>query len=118
MIQIPEITEWSAKGQSDSLQTEFKLSEWAKDKHDVWRSICLKYGGEPSAWDWGSWFYFDWATSRGWLTVSSVEKARRFGWTRYDDSYEAWIATYKAFENMGILPNQRTRQELESSHTK
>jgi hypothetical protein len=37
----------------------------------------------------------------------STTKARKFGWTRYDDSYDAWIETVRTFENARVLPSQR-----------
>lgn len=83
------------------------MADWAVDKRPVWNEICKKYGGEPEAFDWGSWAYFDWATSRNWLSLMSTTKARKFGWTRYDDSYEAWIETIRTFENARVLPLQR-----------
>lgn len=88
------------------MESEFMLSEWAADKQQVWNSICRKYGGNPEALSWGSWFYFDWATSRGWVTITSMSKARKFGWRRYDDTFDTWVETFHAFEDAGILPRQ------------
>jgi hypothetical protein len=83
------------------------MAEWAKDKRPIWDKICEKYGGNPEAFDWGSWAYFDWATTRNWLSLMSTTKARKFGWMRYDDTYETWIETIRTFENAGVLPLQR-----------
>lgn len=35
----------------------------------------------------------------------SLSKARKMGWMRYDDSYDTWVKTIRAFENAGILPD-------------
>jgi hypothetical protein len=94
------------------METEFRMSEWARDKAPIWAAICRKYGsGNPDAFNWGTWYYFDWATSRGWLTVTSMSKARRYGWTRFDDTFDTWIETFRAFENAGVLPVQQQQQQ-------
>jgi len=94
------------------------MSEWAKEKRPLWEKICQKYGGTPEAFDWGAWAYFDWATSRNWLSLMSLTKARKFGWTRYDDTFEAWVNTIRAFENAGILPEQGRWDALHSGSSK
>lgn len=83
------------------------MGDWAKDKKQVWEKIRDKYGGNKEAFDWGTWGFFDWATGKAWPTLSSLSKARSFGWTRYDDTFETWVETFRAFENAGILPPRR-----------
>lgn len=80
------------------------MIEWAKDKKPVWDRICEKYGGKKEAFDWGTWDFFDWAVGKSWMSICSVNKARKFGWDRFDDTYDTWIETYKSFENAGVLP--------------
>lgn len=86
------------------LDNSFRMGEWAKDKREVWHRIVEKYGGDKDAFEWGTWSFFDWATGKSWPTVSSMSKARRYGWYRYDDSYESFAETFRAFENAGVLP--------------
>ena len=86
------------------MANNFLMTEWAKDKKEVWERVVAKYGGNPKAFDWGTWDFFDWAIGKAWLTIGSVSKARRLGWSRYDDTYDAWIQTFRAFENAGVLP--------------
>jgi hypothetical protein len=83
------------------------MADWAADKKEVWERICDKYGGNKEAFDWGTWFFFDWAVGKAWPTLSSMKKARRFGWNRYDDTFETWVESFRAFENSGILPQRR-----------
>lgn len=85
----------------------FRMGEWATDKRAVWDRVCEKYGGNKEAYEWGTWGFFDWTVGKAWPTLSSMTKARKFGWHRYDDTYETWIETFKAFENAGILPKNR-----------
>lgn len=101
-----------ASGETDQLEYQFSMSDWAKDKRPVWETICKKYGGNPDAFDWGTWKFFDWSTGKSWPTLSSVSKARKMGWNRYDDTYETWIETYRAFENAAVLPSQSLLREV------
>lgn len=83
------------------------MAEWAKDKKPVWEQICDKYGGNKEAIDWGTWGFFDWSIGKAWPTISSINKARRLGWKRHDDTFETWVETFRSFENAGILPPNR-----------
>ena len=96
----------------------FRMAEWAADKKEVWDKVCEKYGGKKEAFEWGTWFFFDWSVGKAWPTLSSMTKARKFGWNRYDDTYETWIETFKAFENAGVLPKNRDLIAKSSSSSK
>lgn len=87
-------------------QLEISLNEWANDKRPVWDSICDK-AGMPQAkatWDSGTWAYQDWVFQRTWSANLSVSKARKFGWTGYIDSYQAFVETFLKFRAMGQIP--------------
>lgn len=80
------------------------MGDWAKDKCEVWHRIVEKHGGDKEAFEWGTWDFFDWATGKNWPTISSMSKARAYGWNRHDDTYDTFTETFRAFENAGILP--------------
>jgi hypothetical protein len=80
------------------------MGDWAKDKKPIWDNICDKYGGNKEAFEWGTWGFFDWAIGKAWPTLLSISKARKYGWKRYDDTFDTWVETFKTFENTGILP--------------
>lgn len=82
----------------------FLMTEWARDNQEIWQRVVAKHGGHPEAFQWGTWDFFDWAIGKAWYTIGSVSKARKFGWTRYDDTYDTWVETFRSFENVGILP--------------
>ena len=86
------------------------MIEWAKDKKPYWEAVCKKYGGKPEAFDWGTWGFFDWSIGKTWPTIGTNNKARKYGWTRVDDTVESWIETFKSFELAGILPPSRVIQ--------
>ncbi|KAJ9602187.1 hypothetical protein H2200_013307 [Cladophialophora chaetospira] len=103
-IDIPPQTDFAEQGDKNKMANSFKMEDWAADKKEVWHRIVDKYGGDKAAFDWGTWFFFDWTTGKAWPTISSMNKARKFGYTGYWDSVEAWMETIKMFENAGILP--------------
>ncbi|RSL89698.1 hypothetical protein CEP52_014817 [Fusarium oligoseptatum] len=103
-IEVPEFTEWAAKGDEQRMANNFLMTEWSKDKKEVWERVVAKHGGQLEAYDWGTWDFFDWAVGKAWCTISSVSKARKFGWQRYDDTYDTYIEAFQSFENAGVLP--------------
>lgn len=86
------------------MANNFLMTEWSKDKKEVWERVVAKHGGQLEAYDWGTWDFFDWAVGKAWCTISSVSKARKFGWQRYDDTYDTYIEAFQSFENAGVLP--------------
>ncbi|KAB8208680.1 hypothetical protein BDV34DRAFT_210730 [Aspergillus parasiticus] len=104
-VEAPEPQFNKAAGQADTLNNEIDMVEWAKDKRPIWEAVVKKYGGKVEAFDWGTWGFFNWATGKSWCTISSVNKARKYGWQRTDDTFETWIETYRSFENAGVLPS-------------
>ncbi|CAG9946906.1 unnamed protein product [Clonostachys rosea f. rosea IK726] len=104
-MDIPEQTEWAALGDNEQLANNFSMRDWAKDKKPVWERVVAKYGGSPQAFDWGTWDFVEWGLGKAWSTISSVGKARKFGWQRSDDSFEIYVQTFRAFENAGVLPS-------------
>ncbi|KAM0332013.1 hypothetical protein ACHAQA_002279 [Verticillium albo-atrum] len=103
-IEFPETQDWKASGEGERMEHNFLMTQWAKDKEPIWKRVVEKHGGNVEAFSWGTWDFFDWAVGKAWFTIGSVSKARKFGWTRYDDTYETWIETFRSFENAGILP--------------
>lgn len=103
---MPETQDWSASGEDQRMSHNFLMTEWAKAHEGIWGSVVAAHGGHPDAFQWGTWDFFDWAVGKAWYTIGSISKARKFGWMRYDDSYDTWIETFRSFENAGILPRR------------
>jgi hypothetical protein len=80
------------------------VQEWARDKKPAWEQVVQKYGGRMDVFDWVSWDHWNWALGRSWSTLLSVNKAREYGWIRFDDTYKTWLDTWTVLENAGILP--------------
>lgn len=86
----------------------FSLAEWSCDKKSVWEGIIAKNGsGSVESFQEQGFGMMDGLLSRpmpGSQFIASIAKARRLGWTREDDSYGAWVETFRAYENAGVLP--------------
>ncbi|RAH59117.1 NAD-dependent epimerase/dehydratase [Aspergillus piperis CBS 112811] len=104
-VEVPEPKFEKAAGQAKTLSNEIDMVKWAKDKRAVWETVVQKHGGKVEAFDWGTWGFFNWATGKSWLTISSINKARKYGWQRHDNTFDTWIETYRSFENAGVLPS-------------
>ncbi|KAF4547705.1 Hypothetical protein D9617_37g012310 [Elsinoe fawcettii] len=105
-VDLPSSQEFSAKGKESVMANEFTMESWAAGKKDTWLKICKDQGGNENAFDWGTWFFFDWSLGKAWPTLGTASKARKYGWTRYDDTFDTWIETFKSFEAAGVLPKQ------------
>ncbi|KAF4771362.1 hypothetical protein N7455_007876 [Penicillium solitum] len=104
-LEVPEPSFGKATGQGQTQSNEFDMVEWAKDKRPVWEAVVEKYGGKVEVFDWATWGFFNWATGRSWISISSMNKVRKHGWYRTDDTFDTWIRTFRSFENAGALPN-------------
>ncbi|RAK71493.1 SDR family oxidoreductase [Aspergillus fijiensis CBS 313.89] len=85
----------------------FDLGEWAQDKKAVWERIVAKYGGDPEAFQIDAFRLMNWCitpAANSAPVMSTVVKARRFGWVHSDDTYQSWLNTMRAYENAGVLP--------------
>jgi nucleoside-diphosphate-sugar epimerase len=92
--------------QEGQLEQEFTLAEWSKDKRAVWDRLCDK-AGVPEAkatWDAATWQYQDWVFQRSWSATLSFNKARKFGWTGFRDSYESITDTFAIMKKLKQIP--------------
>ncbi|KAJ5824682.1 hypothetical protein N7447_007022 [Penicillium robsamsonii] len=83
------------------------MGEWAKDKKPIWERIVAKYGGEIEAFQLGEFELMNWLITPSPQKIpfiSTVAKAREFGWNRSDDTYQTWLDTLRSYENAGVLP--------------
>jgi hypothetical protein len=106
LFQSPELKFEKIKRDSRGLMVGLDLVEWAKDKQEVWDRVVEKYGGKREASEWAGWGHLNWTMGRAATTLLCLEKTRKFGWTRYDSTYDSWVATYKVVQLAGILPNR------------
>lgn len=88
------------------LETSF--TEWATpEKQKVWEQICEDSGCKEAKATWaaGTWQYQDWVFGRTWSATLSMSKARKFGYTGYKDSFEAFVETYEKMKQLKQIPS-------------
>jgi nucleoside-diphosphate-sugar epimerase len=87
-------------------QQEFSFEEWFADKREVWDGLCEKMGVQSAKgmFDYVGGDLLDWSFRRTWVTPMSINKARRYGWTGWVDSYECMIKTWEKYAEKGLLP--------------
>lgn len=92
-----------------SFVQEMSFVEWSKNKRGVWDQICEDRGAPQakSTFDSATWVYQDWVFRRTWTSTLSMNKARKFGWNGWADSYDCFLETFLRFENMGLIPPRR-----------
>ncbi|CAG7966865.1 unnamed protein product [Penicillium olsonii] len=98
----------------DKDQPELDLVEWSRGKEKVWDAIVAKYGGRADCFQTEGFAMLNWGFNPS-INIrspfmSTVAKARKFGWNRIDDSYEAYDRSFQSYENTGILPCSRHYQ--------
>lgn len=94
--------------QPDCSKPQLSLVEWAHGKQDIWKRVTEKYGGNVDAFQTDNYGLLDGLFSPptpGATFLTTTHKARKLGWNRIDDSYEAWTSTFRSYENAGILPS-------------
>ncbi|KAL4893271.1 hypothetical protein BDV59DRAFT_28798 [Aspergillus ambiguus] len=87
--------------------------KWAKrdDVNKAWSTLQTKYNLDQTAWEKATWDFLTFVLGREWGCVGSMSKARRLGWTGYEDTWEAFERTFDTLEREGILPPSRKLKE-------
>lgn len=82
------------------------LQKWSKreDVFKAWETIRDQYGLDQSAWDNATWGFMAMAFGREFSTVASMSKARKLGWTGYEDTWESFERALDQLEKEKILP--------------
>ncbi|KAI9925597.1 hypothetical protein ASPWEDRAFT_29035 [Aspergillus wentii DTO 134E9] len=80
--------------------------KWAQraDVNEAWSTLKTKYSLDQTAWDKATWDFLTFVLGREWGCVASMSKARKLGWTGYEDTWEAFKRTFDTLEQEGILP--------------
>ncbi|PPJ56846.1 hypothetical protein CBER1_11058 [Cercospora berteroae] len=88
------------------LQQEFSLVEWASDKKAVWGRVCEGTGilEARESFSSASWSELDSMLQRSWSASVSVNKARKFGWTGFKDSFDCFVDAFEALRQENLLP--------------
>lgn len=87
---------------------DVSLSEWATpEKQEAWEQLCNESGcpEAKATWAAGTWQYQDWVFGRTWSATLSMSKLRKFGYTGYVDSFEAFVKTFEKMKHLKQIPS-------------
>ncbi|KAE8363728.1 hypothetical protein BDV27DRAFT_158507 [Aspergillus caelatus] len=89
-----------------ALQLPVDPQKWAKRTavKEAWAMLRDKYSLGQAAWDKATWDFLTFVLGREWGRVASMSKARKLGWTGYEDTWEAFEWTFRILEQGGIIP--------------
>lgn len=110
----PPIDEYAA---GMGLQGHFKpnnliqridLMKWSQRKEvvDAYKKLQKETGIEEDAWDKATWGFLAFVLGRDYDCVVSMSKARKLGWTGYQDTWEAFEETFAELEEAQMLPTK------------
>ncbi|KAJ6034313.1 hypothetical protein N7499_001521 [Penicillium canescens] len=89
-----------------TLRLPIDPQKWAqrKDVNEAWNKLKGKYNLDQAAWDKATWGFLTFVLGREWGCVASMSKARKLGWSGYEDTWEAFDRTFDVLEKEGIIP--------------
>ncbi|PYI00050.1 NAD dependent epimerase/dehydratase family protein [Aspergillus ellipticus CBS 707.79] len=81
--------------------------KWAQrgDVEEVWQKLKVKYNLDQAVWDNATWAFLTFVLGREWGCVASMSKARKLGWTGYEDTWESSERTLDTLEEEGVIPS-------------
>lgn len=82
------------------------LEKWSKrpDVVRAWEAIRDEHNLDQNTWDNATWGFMKMAFGRKFSTVASMTKARKLGWTGYQDTWESFERTFDLLEKEKVLP--------------
>lgn len=81
-------------------------AKWSQreDVKEAWKKVQSKYNLDEDAWDKATWDFLTFVLGRGWGCVGNVNKARKLGWTGYEDTWDSFENAFRMLEKGGVLP--------------
>ncbi|KAH0339896.1 NAD dependent epimerase/dehydratase family protein, partial [Aureobasidium melanogenum] len=95
----PPISEFAAQAglldtpalQQSLVEAKIDLSKWAQraEVKEAWKKLSEREGLDASAFDNATWMFLNFVLGRNFDLVISMSKARKAGWTGYQDTWES-----------------------------
>jgi len=83
----------------------FLVADFVKDKDEVWRRVCDKYGLQKLELSQvGTWQSLDIALNRDWDDLTLMNKARDFGFSAHRDTDQMYLDFFDSLQNNKIIP--------------
>ena len=100
------LADTSIASRKPALHLPIDPQKWAQrtDVKDAWSKIKAKSNLNQAVWDNATWDFLTFVLGREWGCVGSMSKARKLGWTGYEDTWESFDRTFRTLEKEGIIP--------------
>ncbi|KAM3068427.1 hypothetical protein ACMFMG_009564 [Clarireedia jacksonii] len=94
-------------------QQDFSFEEWFEGKREVWDRLCERVGkgSAKGMFDYVGGDLLDWSFRRTWVSPMNINKAKRFGWLGWIDSYDSMVQTWDKYKEKGLLPVEDGRSD-------
>jgi nucleoside-diphosphate-sugar epimerase len=91
------------------LEQRIDLIKWTKRPEvlEAYKKLQKQTGIEEDAWEKATWGFLGFCLGRTYDCVVSMSKARKLGWTGYQDTWEAFEETFAELEEAKMLPRRQ-----------
>ncbi|KAH0401846.1 NAD dependent epimerase/dehydratase family protein, partial [Aureobasidium melanogenum] len=112
--ETPPISEFAADSglldtpalQQSLVEAKIDLSKWAQraDVKAAWKKLSEREGLDASAFDNATWMFLNFVLGRNFDLVISMSKARKAGWTGYQDTWESIEGALERLVGEKVVP--------------
>ncbi|KAH7104652.1 NAD dependent epimerase/dehydratase family protein [Auriculariales sp. MPI-PUGE-AT-0066] len=94
---------------ASKLERRVDLVKWAEkpEVKEAWARVAKRQGLHDEFGQ-ATWFFINFVLGRNYDLIISMSKARKMGWTGYEDSWESFEHTFDALEADKLLPKRVT----------
>ena len=114
LMERPPIAEFAAErglkntkyAQQSRVEQKIDLVKWSQrsDVKAAWKQLAKREGLEHNALEKATWSFLGFVFGRNYDMVVSMTKARKAGWTGYQDTFDSLSEALDDLVNEGILP--------------
>lgn len=91
------------------LEQRIDLPKWAQREEIVktYKALQKQYGLDEQAWEKATWPFLAFCLGKTYDNVVSMSKARKMGWTGYQDTWKAFDEAFAELEEAKMLPPRK-----------
>jgi hypothetical protein len=78
-------------------------AKWAEDNKDKLGDVAKKLGIDKKVFDYATWDFLDFATSRTWKDQASIKRLRDFQWMEDVPVWEGYKTTFDDLKKYGVI---------------
>ncbi|KAI9860194.1 MAG: hypothetical protein M1813_006304 [Trichoglossum hirsutum] len=91
------------------LEQRVDLTKWSREREvsEAWDRVMKREGLDGEAWEKATWAFLGFVLGRNYDCIISMSKARRFGWTGYADTWDAFSDAFDELEKQKVIPKTK-----------